>query len=68
MSTDLNFSALTYALLKYICLNTYACLFFGAKKQVGSNSSKQLTPAQVLHRVRTLSGNAGDALLRTYKL
>ncbi|KAL1827729.1 mitochondrial aspartate-glutamate transporter AGC1 [Daucus carota subsp. sativus] len=27
--------------------------------QVGSDSSKQLTPAQVLHRVRTLSGNAG---------
>ena len=30
-------------------------------EQVGSGPGKQLTPAQVLDRVRSLSGNSGDS-------
>lgn len=68
---NMTFAAHTSAAVGSIALSvalTYPIDTLKTLIQVGSDSSKQLTPAQVLHRVRTLSGNAGDSSLHTSKL
>lgn len=47
----------------FLCLVDYHC-----GKQVGSASHKQLTAAQILHRVRSLSGYSGDPLNIVYEV
>lgn len=62
MFKNMPFAAHTAAAVGSISLSaalTYPMDTLKTLIQVGSDSSKQLTTAQVLHRVRTLSGNSG---------